>query len=206
MLDIHRLMERLAAKRPVFHSEADFQFSLAWEIRETEGLDVRLEFRPFPSERMYLDIWVPRMGTAVELKYLTRELECTTNGELFSLRNQAAQDLGRYDFLKDVHRLELVAAKAPCERSGIAVLVTNDPLYWKPPYRDGTVDAAFRLHEDRLLGGEMRWSARASRGTTAGRELPIRLTGSYRPQWRDYGSRVVAEAKYSQFRYLALEV
>ena len=82
MLDIHRLMEGLAAKRPVFHSEADFQFALAWEIREETGLDVRLEFPPFPGEPMRLDIWVPDHRTAIELKYPNRERRFRWQGEL----------------------------------------------------------------------------------------------------------------------------
>ena len=89
-LDIHGLMRGLAETRPVFHSEADFQFALAWRIREETGQDVRLEFPPFPGEGMYLDLWVPDIGTAVELKYVTREHTVAVDGESFSLRNHAA--------------------------------------------------------------------------------------------------------------------
>ena len=32
--DIHNIMHRLSLWRPIFHSEADFQFSLAWIIKE----------------------------------------------------------------------------------------------------------------------------------------------------------------------------
>ena len=35
MLDIHQIMADLAKRRPVFHSEADFQHALAWLIHET---------------------------------------------------------------------------------------------------------------------------------------------------------------------------
>ncbi len=205
-IDIHALMGGLAGKRPVFHSEADFQFALAWEIKEATGNDVRLEFPPFPEERMYLDIWIPAIGTAVELKYLTRELAVTAASEPFSLRNQGAQDLGRYDFLKDVYRLERVIESTPGERRGIAVLVTNDSLYWKPPNQEDTIDAEFRVHQDRELPRKMRWSERASIGTTKGRESPIILTDSYICKWRDYGRPVVSNAKNARFRYLALEV
>ena len=208
VLDITRLLDGLARERPVFHSEADFQFALAWRIKKATSHDVRLEFKPFPAERMHLDMWLPGIGTAVELKYLTRKLDVERDGESFALRDQGAEDLGRYDFLNDLQRLERVVAKAPYERRGIAVLLTNDPLYWKPPYRRGTVDAEFRLHEDRKLPGEMCWSKRAGKGTTAGRNSPIRLCGSYRLKWRDYGSpvREAAETKNAQFRYLALPI
>lgn len=32
--DIHDILHQLSIKRPIFHSEADFQFSLAWMIKE----------------------------------------------------------------------------------------------------------------------------------------------------------------------------
>ena len=34
MINIHEVMTELAKMRPIFHSEADFQFALAWQIRE----------------------------------------------------------------------------------------------------------------------------------------------------------------------------
>ena len=75
MLGISSLIEDLSLLRPVFHSEADFQHALAWHIREVmPDCQVRLEFKPFPAERVYLDIWLPTLGTAIELKYLTRKL------------------------------------------------------------------------------------------------------------------------------------
>lgn len=203
--DIHALMEGLAKKRPVFHSEADFQFALAWEIRAKTRREIRLEFPPFPNESMRLDIWVPDIGTAIELKYLTRKLNAKEGNESFALRDQSAQDIRRYDFVKDIERLERVVAEAPSERRGIAVLVTNDPLYWTPP-TGNTIDTAFRLHQPRRIGGDMRWSERASRGTTKGRESPIVLTASYVCEWRNYGHPAAAGESYAQFRYLAVQV
>jgi len=32
ILDIDKIMHQLSIWRPIFHSEADFQFSLAWMI------------------------------------------------------------------------------------------------------------------------------------------------------------------------------
>ena len=51
-------LDALAMKRPIFHSEADFQHSLAWTIREAHpAIDVRLEW-PFGEvgRRQYFDI------------------------------------------------------------------------------------------------------------------------------------------------------
>ena len=109
MLDVTKLMDDLASDRPMFHSEADFQHALAWRIH-AEGLDarVRLEWPvelPDQRKRIYLDLWLPGSNVAVELKYLTRGLNFEHEGEHFTLRNQGAQDIRRYDFLKDIERL-----------------------------------------------------------------------------------------------------
>ena len=80
----------MSERRPVFHSKADFQLALGWYLHETvPDSQVRLEFKPFESENMYLDIWLQTtLDIAIELKYLTRELKVEREGELFALRNQ----------------------------------------------------------------------------------------------------------------------
>ena len=202
MLDITNLMNDLACDRPVFHSEADFQHALAWCIHDAipDG-GVRLEFKPFPAKPMYLDIWLPGIGVAVELKYKTRKLNLLREGESFALREAAAQDISRYDFLNDIQRLEQLR-KLPNAQAGFAVLLTNDPSYWKHPSRPATIDAAFRLHEGRTITGEMDWSERAGAGTTKHREAPIRLNGSYDLHWQDYAD--MGDGHNRRFRYLAV--
>ena len=90
----------------------------------------------------------------MELKYRTREFNLSREGEFFALRDQGAQDISRYDFLKDIQRLERLRT-LPNARAGFAILLTNDPSYWKPPSRPTTVGAAFRLQEGRRITGEM---------------------------------------------------
>lgn len=205
-LDIHGLMGGLAAKRPVFHSEADFQFALAWQIREAKGLDVRLEFRPSAAKRMYLDIWVPEIGTPLELKYRTRKLDMKCGGDAFALLNQGARDLGRYHFLRDVERLEHMPEDLPCANGGIAVLLTNDRSYWLPS-REATIDTDFHIHEGRQLPPkvELSWAPGAKTGEG---KPPIVLRRPYRLKWRYYGRPIDESASppNRQFRYLAVEV
>ena len=47
------------------------------------------------------------------------------------MKNQGAQDLGMYDFWKDVRRVELVRRRFAKVKGGLAVFVTNDALYTK---------------------------------------------------------------------------
>jgi hypothetical protein len=120
MLDIGVILRDLALKRPVFHSEADFQHAVAWEVHSRwPELSVRLEFRPpHMDNRTYVDIWCNAGSRAVvlELKYKTRKLDVNVAGEAFDLLDQSAHDIGRYDFLKDVMRLERIVA----DRTGLA--------------------------------------------------------------------------------------
>ena len=206
MPDVDGLMVQMSKKRKVFHSEADFQHALAWQIREaTPECEIRLEFNPVPNEerKIYLDIWIPTEAIAIELKYVTRNLDATVFGERFVLRNQSAQDTRRYDYLRDIHRLESEVAEGRAKQ-GFAVLLTNDPSYWKPPQRGQTTDAAFRIHEGRDVRGELGWSRSASEGTKRGRTTPIQLKACYQMRYQDY-SNLVGE-KYGQFRYLNVPV
>lgn len=304
MLDIHTLMRGLAEKRPVFHSEADFQFALASHIREDCDQPVRLEWKPFPGEpsvaapneysrlgehlanrsrkpwpatfseledilreplpdeakgernwwancygapqatawmevgwrvskvdlstktvcflrsQMYVDLWLPGLGVAIELKYATRELECRARAsdlrppcEAYSLRSQAAQDITRYDFVKDVARLERVVDGCPDARRGIAVLLTNNPLYWECSKKKNgkPIDEDFHLHQGRKLRQApdgMDWTEGAKEGTKKGKDVPIVLNGSYPAlAWKCYsdldGDR---QARNRTLCYLAVEV
>lgn len=207
MLDIPLIMNSLSESRPIFHSEADFQHALAWRIHEVvPDCQIRLEFNPFPKDdrRSYLDIWLPERKIALELKYPTRGFESECMGEAFSLRNHGAQDLLRYDFLKDIQRLER-AVRERSAQAGYAIMLTNNPIYWNAPStRRNTVDAEFRIHEGRRISGELKWASHAGKGTINNREDPIHLANAYTMHWRDYST--VASGRYAEFRYLAASV
>lgn len=206
-IDIQEVMKALATQRKAFHSEADFQHAFAWELhlRHPEA-SIRLE-KPFrtDSKSLHLDFLFQLHGksVAIELKYKTRALRLNLDGEDFQLSSHSAQDLGRYDYLKDIYRLEeITSTLSDCE--GWAILLTNDTTYWKIPQRDGTVDAAFRLTEGRILGGTLAWSDQASAGTKKNRENDLSIGGEYKLAWEDYST--VSSPSYPHFRYLAVNV
>ena len=209
MLDVDDLMKDLASVRPVFHSEADFQLALAWRIHKLGPPSrVRLEWPvelPESKKRIYVDIYLPSCKVAVELKYVTRALAFTgKDGECFALLDQSAQDTRRYDFLKDIERLEqLSVSKRTKVEAGLAIMLTNDHLYWEPPERE-TNDAQFRIHGCQKKEGKMEWSPKASLGTIKGREAPICLRGSYPIMWKRYGDG--GDGTHQQFRYLAIPI
>ncbi len=211
MIHIEDIMKNLSEKRPVFHSEADFQHALAWEIHETHpDFGIRLEGRiDIEKESFYVDMVVLKDGKMryfIELKYKTvvinpknKDEIYTIHGESFSLKNQGARDVARYDFCKDIRRLEKIVEKKP-ESRGYAIFLTNDHLYWKHGRRN-TNDEKFKIHKDAVLNGTLRWGPNTGIGTMKGRENEINLKNAYNIIWREY-----SDIEESKFRYTFVEV
>lgn len=184
---VEAALEALARRRPVFHSEADFQHALAWQLQlDHPDARIRLETRPLRGRSVFLDLLLSLDGvrTAVELKYLVRSLTAEVGDERFELRAQSAHDIRRYDVVKDIARLEAIVGDGAAD-AGVMVALANDPAYWSAG-RDGTVDAAFRLHDGVILSGTVGWAAHAGAGTMAKRTEALALCGAYEMRWRDY--------------------
>lgn len=205
--EIPAILAALAIRRPVFHSEADFQHAIAWELQLADmDADIRLEKQVSASgTRVHLDLLVRGAGyeLAIELKYKTRAVSHEHGGETYALRNQAAQDLGRHDFVKDVRRLETYTADNPGS-VGYAILLTNDQTYWKQTKKLAAVDSQFRVHDGRVLHGSAKWASDAGAGTTHKRDVTIDLSGTYQLSWCDYSS--LGADSVDQFRYLSVRV
>lgn len=199
------IMQALAQQRVIFHSEADFQHAFAWEIhRSIPECDIRLEVPVrTASGVIHLDLLArSQFGQmAIELKYKTRALVAALNGEDFCLRSHAAQDLGRYDFFKDLSRIETFAQTGP-DRAGYVVFLTNDSAYWKAPSVVGRGYEGFAMNDDRDISGTLCWGEGASAGTRHRREANIGIRGCYRLQWSPYSSLA---KPYGQFRYVCVK-
>lgn len=203
---IPRTLNELSKVRSVFHSEADFQLAFAWELQKlSPDLSIRLEYKPPQIEaRIYLDVWASSKNAsyAIELKYKTRGLR-VEGVETFDLLDHRAQDIGRYDFLKDIQRLEQIVAARP-NTIGYAILLTNDSTYWSASKSRATVDASFRIHQGKAINGVLGWGQGASQGTMKSRENPVALRGEYVMDWKDYS--VIDESTYGKFKYLLIKV
>ena len=199
VLDIHGIMKGLAENRPIFHSEADFQFALAWHIRETvPECEIRLEFNVFhdESEWKHLDIWIPSHRVAIELKHPTKKLSVEHKDERFELKNTGRGGNGRYNCVKDIARVERIIEQDP-DAHGFTVLLTNSRDLWNSG-RTSNEDA-FRLHQGRVLTGRLDWASNPPKDKDS-----INLNGSYEMCWCDYSN--LGSQKNSQFRYLAVKV
>lgn len=190
-LALPAVMTHLASRRPVFHSEADFQFAFAQSVAALDDrIGIRLEV-PQRGEhrRTSVDLMCrdQQEVSLVEFKYVTRSWSGTDGqtAESFDLRSHEALDLARLYFVHDVTRLEGWTAQQVCG-NGFAVLLTNDDRLWDHPAPGRvTRDHGFRLHEGRTLTGPLRW------GTP---EAPFEandrtLRGSYVATWQEYSRR-----------------
>ena len=182
MLNIENILRRLSIRRPIFHSEADFQHEFAWELRTLRPeLSIRLEY---PKRGIgEIDIVVSE-GTEeclIELKYKTRCVQQSWNGEDFALCGHAATPLGRYDAIKDISRIE---------RSGLlgyAIFLTNEPSYWRASAKGN--GAAFSTHELRTFDRcTLNWATIRPGSVGALRISPITLQGVYVCRWQDYSA------------------
>ena len=145
----------LESNNELLFNERDFQMHLATWLRNSANHydDVDVEYYvPWQEldgyiweSELRLDIVVKKDGEycPVELKYKTKKVEKqlsrfdeVLHDKVVVMKNQGAQDLGMYDFWKDVRRVELVRNRFAKVKGGVAVFVTNDPLYIKASRKD----------------------------------------------------------------------
>jgi len=207
-MDIIKPLMELSKIRKIFHSEADFQFALAWEIQKAyPNAKVRLEYCPAGIEPvMHIDIlviideyWYP-----IELKYKTFGCTKIHEGEIYKLKHHGAQDMGRYDFLNDVQRIEHLSKKMVNFKKGYSILLTNDPAYWNDSGRIDTIYHEFRLIDGLCKTGEMKWASHASEGSIKGRETSIVLENNYFIEWQKYCE--IDSERSGIFKYLMLSL
>lgn len=170
--DVKRFLDN---NKELLFNERDFQMHLATFLRETNNYDdIDVEYY-VPVEELdgYKEIWDTelRMDVLVckaqeflpiELKYKTKAVRkrILRFGEYVAeevevMKNQGAQDLGKYDFWKDVRRIEIVRNRFTSIKNGLAVFVTNDPAYLKAG-RESSNHFKFSMTEG-VHGKEKHW-------------------------------------------------
>lgn len=203
------IMKSFGDENTIFCSEADFQFCLAWKIKEKLGnrAEVILEY-PQPTEKKinYIDLCVIYDGKKhfIELKYKTKKKEVYCHGVKLELKTHAAQDNGRYDFCADIQRLEKYTEKGS---SSYAILLTNDNSYWnKHLPREQSLGYAFSINEEKeALHGKLEWKEDFYKNPNYKfRRNKLELKGTYNCEkcWTDYNPGRVPLFKYLMFEIL----
>ena len=123
----------------------------------------------------------------IELKYKTKKIMnsyISRFGEDIEdvdiIKEQSAQNIGRYDFWKDIKRIEVVKTRFGKVLGDIALFLTNDSSYYKtrngrPAYYN------FRLSDDND-GSNMAW---LNAPKIADEHPDFHLNDRYAPKWID---------------------
>lgn len=228
----------------IFQSEAQFQFELAWKLNEKYGngddLAVELEDMGMVEKdgenvkrKFYTDIVVKQgdYRVAIELKYKTAEYK-SENVYLF---NHGAEDLGRYDYIWDVHRIELLKGEPESKdfgeenfevqkqkicKKGFAVLLTNEKKYWEENKKNKnendeekrTIDYQFRFPatNESLFNKILDWKKNKDGAYTSTvkdsfRAHRIKLKEAYSYKWENYRDSS-ADEKNGTFKFVIIEV
>ena len=181
------MLSALAARRPVFHSERDFQVAFAWEVQKADPrMDVYLETRP--ASGVHLDLAFERRDldcyTAIELKYFTALWSGRVEGQLYDLTDQRAYDYGRYGVVKDIARIETFIRPRPGS-NGAVVVLTNEERYWKLWPNSNASDIAFHIGDGLVLEGKREWIRPPAQAKY--REA-LELSGRYEMNWSEFST------------------
>lgn len=169
------VLNNLAKRRPLFWSEADFQFEFAWELHKKLGeeaniyLERRHEINSAPSDsanekatqsttnksldKLYVDIWIEYDNKTypIELKYTTKRCKIYDPENPVETKEQSARDAGCYRFLWDIKRLEEIKTSLlNKEVKGYAIMLTSDAGYYNKSEQPTLFDN-FRLTEGRTI-------------------------------------------------------
>lgn len=200
-------MRNLRNHRNLFHSEADFQHALAWQIHtDFPDCQIRLEYKPIQRVNRSVDIWawIEDTQIAIEVKYPAAKQIIKQQDETYHLDKGSPLGIARYGFLDDIQRLERFSKRK--NTIGFAVLLTNQQDLWEKPQssRKLTNDYQFRIHEDQAINGHRRWAKKTSLKTKQSRPS-LNIKGLYVMKWRNY-SKFRDVTKNPQFRYLAVKI
>lgn len=203
------ILYRLSEMRKAFYSEADFQFQLAWEIQKAIPNASAVLEKPFVlgGKNIEVDIVVTidDQQYAIELKYKPYTVCVEIDNECHQLKDQGARPISRYDFFKDIMRVENLVDNIDNKISnGFAIILSNSPKYYNAPLVDEkTIDKNFRFHNGVIIpsNSDLKWVEGAKALTKGSRKTPIYLRGAYsKLSWTDYGN-----VEYG-FKYLMIEV
>lgn len=165
------------------------KFDKGYEAWETEqpSIDIVLKIK---GEDKYI---------AVELKNKLKsfEGECSRFGQTVTgvklVKNQSAQNIGRYQFWKDVKRLELLKESYENVIGGIALFLTNDDNYLNTTL--GADYEAFGMSHEIPPGTELDWKdpykmdkggnyLKDKKGNKIRKSPSIKLSKGYFPEWK----------------------
>lgn len=213
----------------IYRSEAQLQFEIAWQLKQdlSNLTDWEILLEPLSAtidvgedkKRIYADIFIYNGETGefipIELKYKTKEIKDT-----YILKNHGAQDLGAYDFLWDVKRIEILKNQTSltpkgktCIREpdfskflvGFSLLVTNDTSYSETHLKSCAREFFFPNGKTFTAGVKIDWDRTNSSSfyKNSWRNEALCFDNSYMCNW----ITVTSPSPYSvDFQFLVFEI
>ncbi len=140
------------------------------------------------SNNIYIDIVLLKDGRyyPIEIKYKTKSQaiphQIFGDNQQVILGHHGAQNIGCYDFWKDIKRLELYESSFQSAEQGIMLFVSNDETYRSPPLNLNTGYAQFSIHEHKSVAPNeiLDWNRPLAISKI---RPPIQLDRGYRVSW-----------------------
>lgn len=207
--EIEEIIQKFGENGNLFLCERQFQFDLAQEISKNfNNCVVHLEFpseKPCCGRLAFYDIVLEEENQyfVIELKYKTKSADIFYKNIKYSLKNQSAQDLGRFDFLKDISRIEQWNQFNPNRTfaGGVAVILTNDSSYWKKTGENCNYEAFALKDKTTIVAGKKQWSSENLNYDGHDRKNGLNLLNDYDIKWVNY-----YKDENNEFRYLLEEI
>lgn len=208
--DIYRVLEKLSKTNPLFNSELEFQFYLAWKIKELykDIYTICLEYplKNYQGKNRNIDlVLVCNNGglIPIELKYKTSKFEYSFNNINYKLKDQRANDLSKYGHLKDVSRIEYFKETEKNFLVGYVITITNQAKTWQKILSPKQTDFEFSLENgSTVCKGVKCWHICKS-NHNKNKYLPITLKNDYFINWHDF---IIFDKPNGVFKVLVTEV
>lgn len=140
------------------------------------------------ANNIYVDIVLLQNGRyyPIEIKFKTKSQPIGLNvfgvNQQIYLGHHGAQNIGCYDFWKDIKRLELYESISDNIEQGIMLFVSNDESYRTPPLNLNTGYGQFSIHENKMVANNeiLNWNRPL---TISHNRPPIQLNREYLISW-----------------------
>lgn len=174
---IEIIQNNLLTRTEFFTREQEIQIYLANIFENSRFFDrVYLEYHipagiinNYPwndANNIYVDIVLLKNGIyyPIEIKFKTQSQPIGINvfgaNQQIYLGHHGAQNIGCYDFWKDIKRLELYESYSNNIEQGIMLFVSNDSSYRTAPLNINTGYAQFSIHENKhvIINEVLNWN------------------------------------------------
>ena len=152
------------------------------------GINLLANYDWLNGNKISIDIVLEKDGAyfPIEIKFKTAKqtfphfvFGSETN---VTLENQAAQTVNRYDFWKDIKRIEILKQNFPNVKDGFVLFISNDPTYRKAPKKDNG-GSSFTIFEDRFVPKKTLLNWNSELAVSKGRP-GFELNQDYKINWK----------------------